>query len=74
MIYETKLELSSMCLSKTSNSQSNLTWYIMYLRADNQLDQLGHLSIHASKSNSNYCFLVFEETALSSKIRQQLLF
>lgn len=40
MIYETKLELSSMCISKTSNSQSNLTWYVVYLRGDNQLDQL----------------------------------
>lgn len=46
MISETKLELSSMCVSKTSNSQSNLTWYIVYLRVDNQL---WHLSIHASK-------------------------
>lgn len=70
MISETKLELSSMCVSKTSNSQSNLTWYIVYLRVDNQL---WHLSIHASKSKSN-CYLVFEETALYSKIRQQLLF
>lgn len=74
MTYETKLELSFMWISKTSNSQSNLTWYIMYLRVDNQLGQLGHLSIHASKSKSNCCYLVFEETALSSKIRQQLQF
>ena len=70
MIYETKLELSSMCVSKTSNSQFNLMWYIVYWRVDNQLE---HLSIHASTSKSN-CYLAFEETALSSKIRQQLLF
>lgn len=70
MIYETKLELSSMCVSKTSNNQSNLPWYIVYLKVDNQLR---HLSIHASKSKSN-CYLVFEENALSSKIRPQLLF